>query len=84
MAARVSPDSSRMIWPSFIMTVRLPSFRAEGTLWVIIRQVMWFSATIFFVSASTFSAVAGSNAAVCSSRSRSLGVTRVAISKVNA
>ena len=53
-------------------------------LWVIIRQVMWFSATIFLVSSNTLSAVAGSRAAVCSSSNSNLGVTRVAINRVSA
>ena len=44
-------------------------------LWVIIRQVSFRSATMEVVRASTFSAVAGSRAAVCSSSSSSFGVT---------
>ena len=84
MFSRSVPASSSTIRPLFIIMVRLPRDSAEGILWVIIRQVMWFSATIFFVRASTFSAVAGSRAAVCSSRSSSLGVTSVAISSVSA
>ena len=38
--ARSGPDSSSTIFPSFIIRVRLPRFRAEGMLWVIIMQVM--------------------------------------------
>ena len=53
-------------------------------LWVIIRQVSFRSATMEVVSASTFSAVAGSRAAVCSSSSSSFGVTSVAIRRVSA
>ena len=45
---------------------------------VIIRQVRLFSLTMLFVSVRTFSAVAGSSAAVCSSRSKSCGGTIVA------
>ena len=41
-------------------------------LWVTIRQVIFFSATMLLVSSSTFSAVAGSRAAVCSSSSSAL------------
>ena len=53
-------------------------------LCVIIIQVRWFSSTIPVVSFKTFSAVAGSSAAVCSSKSRSFGGFKVAIIKVSA
>ena len=84
MSARSCPAMSSTMVPLFIMMVRLPKVRAEGMLWVIIRQVMLFSATICLVRARTFSAVAGSRAAVCSSSSRSFGVTMVAMSRVRA
>ena len=84
MWARSSSATSSTMRPWSIISVRLPKVRASCMLWVIIRQVMWFSATIFLVRSSTFSAVAGSKAAVCSSSSSSLGVTRVAISRVSA
>ena len=66
------------------MMVRLPRSRADCMLWVTIRQVSLFSSTICRVSASTFSAEAGSSAAVCSSRSRSFGGLMVAIIRVSA
>ena len=67
-----------------IIRVRLPISRAFFMLWVIIRQVMPAPSTISRVSWSTFSAVPGSRAAVCSSKSSSLGGTMVAISRVRA
>ena len=53
-------------------------------LCVTIRHVRFDSLTILSVSSVTFSAVAGSRAAVCSSSSRSLGGFTVAISSVSA
>ena len=53
-------------------------------LWVIMRQVMRSPSTISRVRRSTFSAVAGSSAAVCSSSRSSLGGTMVAMSNVRA
>ena len=75
---------SSTMFPSAIVSVRLPSFSACDILCVTIMQVMRRSATIFSVSASTFSAAPGSSAAVCSSSSRSFGGTIVAISSVSA
>ena len=68
-------ESCSTMRPASIITVRLPKESAEEILCVTIMQVMPFSATICFVSASTFSAVAGSSAAVCSSSKSSFGVT---------
>ena len=70
--------------PASIMKVRLPSSRAFFMLWVIMRQVMRSPSTISRVRRSTFSAVAGSSAAVCSSSRSSLGGTMVAMSNVRA
>ena len=84
MPARSSPARSSTMRPASIIMVRLPSSSAERMLWVIIMHVMLFSATMLLVSSSTFSAVEGSSAAVCSSSKSSLGVTRVAISSVSA
>ena len=84
MLARSSPFTSKTIRPASIMMVRLPSSNAWCILWVTIRQVIFRSDTMLRVSSSTFSAVPGSSAAVCSSNSSSLGVTIVAMSKVSA
>ena len=53
-------------------------------LWVIIRVVSLFFSIRLSDSSSTFAAVAGSSAAVCSSSRSSLGLLRVAIRSVNA
>lgn len=71
-----------MIRPLSIIMVRSPVASAEDILWVIIMVVMLFSATISLVMSITFLAVTGSSAAVCSSKSSSLGVQMVHISKV--
>ena len=84
MPARSVPETSSTIRPSAIINVRVPSSKACCMLCVTIRQVIFPSATIRFVSSSTFSAVPGSRAAVCSSRSRSQGGFMVAISSVSA
>ena len=73
-----------MMWPSYIMMRRLPYLMASFILWVIIMVVRWFSSTILAERVSTLSAVLGSNAAVCSSSSRSLGLFMVAIRRVSA
>lgn len=65
------------------MTVRLPLDSADWMLWVIIMVVRRFFWMIWLVMAMTFSAVAGSNAAVCSSSKSSLGGTMVLISSVS-
>ena len=57
---------------------------ASFMLWVIIMVVRWFSSTILAERVSTFRAVLGSRAAVCSSSSRSLGLFIVAIRRVSA
>ena len=57
---------------------------ADCILWVIIMQVSFSSLTTLRVSSSTFSAVPGSRAAVCSSSSRSFGGTIVAMTSVSA
>ena len=79
-----SPSTSKITVPLSIITVLFPRSRADCILCVIIRQVRWFSSTIFVVSSSTFSAVEGSRAAVCSSSSNSFGGVYVAIISVNA
>ena len=81
---RSSFAASKMMCPLFIMNVRLPSSRADCMLCVIIMHVKWCSAIIDFVRFSTFSAVPGSRAAVCSSRSNSFGGLIVAITRVRA
>ena len=75
----VLDEADRMLDMGFIHDIRriLPLLPER-------RQTLFFSATMLLVRSSTFSAVAGSRAAVCSSRSRSFGVTRVAISRVSA
>ena len=70
---RSSPRTSRMMFPESIIRVRLPSSRAWCILWVTIRVVIRCSATTSRVIRSTFSAVPGSRAAVCSSSSSSFG-----------
>ena len=72
------------IRPASIMMVRLPSASALFMLWVIIMVLSRCSRTVCTVIASTFSAVAGSSAAVCSSSKSSLGLAMVAISRVMA
>ena len=57
---------------------------ASFMLWVTIMVIRWFSSTICRESWSTFEAVRGSSAAVCSSSNSSLGFFSVAISRVNA
>ncbi len=66
------------------MISRFPWAMASFILWVTIMVVRWFSATIRSDSSSTLAAVLGSNAAVCSSSSSSLGLRRDAISSVSA
>ena len=73
-----------MTLPLSIISVRLPRSSAVCMLWVTIRQVRAFFSTMSFVRARTFSAVAGSSAAVCSSSSRSFGGLKVAIISVSA
>mgnify|MGYP006983795903 CR=1 FL=1 len=70
--------------PSCIMIRRFPYWIASFMLWVTIRAVSSRSFMISSVSSSTFLAVLGSRAAVCSSRRRSLGFSRVAIRSVSA
>ena len=77
-----SPDISSIISPESIITVLFPVLSAEFMLWVIIIVVILFLLTILFVISITFSAVAGSSAAVCSSSKRSFGVTSVHIRSV--
>ena len=84
MFALCSPSIVRSSLPWLITIVLLPYSMAFEMLCVIIRVVSAFSFTIFSVILMTFSAVLGSSAAVCSSRSRSFGVTIVAISNVSA
>ena len=69
MLSRSRPETSNTTRPLSMTMVRLPKASADCMLWVIIRQVRPRLDTIVFVSASTFSAVAGSSAAVCSSSS---------------
>ena len=79
-----SPRMSRMIFPSISMISRLPWVMASFILWVIIRVVRWSLFIIYSVVSKTFAAVFGSRAAVCSSKSKSLGFWRVAMSRVSA
>ena len=70
--------------PSCIMIRRLPYRMASRMLCVTIMAVSWCSEISRSESVSTFSAVRGSSAAVCSSSSSSCGFLSVAIRSVSA
>ncbi len=78
-----SPAIFKITLPLFIMIRRLPCAIASRILWVTIMAVRWFSVMILSVRASTFAAVFGSSAAVCSSRSSTFGFLQTCHQKGN-
>ena len=66
------------------MISRLPMWMASFILCVTISAVKLLDSTIVSVKSSTFFAVLGSSAAVCSSNNNSFGFTNVAINNVSA
>ncbi len=73
-----------MMVPSCIMMRRLPRRMASVMLCVTMSVVRLSQVTISSVILSTFSAVFGSSAAVCSSSRSTFGRMRVAMSRVSA
>ena len=66
------------------MINRLPYAMAWFISCVIIKVVKSWLSTIFCVNSMTISLVLGSSAAVCSSNSKSFGLTKAAMTKVKA
>ena len=79
-ALKVLTLSAKIVEENHLTTMMI----THNMKWVIIMVVRWFSSTMRAERVSTFRAVLGSSAAVCSSSSRSFGLFMVAISRVSA